>query len=263
METGTMFWRMLVFLGMVFHAALGSILHSQDNTADQINAWAMYFGNHRISDRLGVHTEYQWRRNDGVQHWQQSLMRVGLDLHTKAGPMISAGYGWIVSYPYGEQPIAYSFNEHRIWEQLVLTSTAARFNFHHRYRLEQRFLEVKSKDGTGSYVPDGPLFKQRARYRFMVAIPITRRTMANNTMLLAMYDEVFLQFGRHVGSNILDQNRLYAALGWRVNANANVQVGYLNQYIPKSDGIRVERNHTLQLGITYGLDLRRKGATGE
>ncbi|MCB0765334.1 MAG: DUF2490 domain-containing protein, partial [Flavobacteriales bacterium] len=221
---------------MVFPTVLLSMaLRAQGGTVDQTNAWLMYFGNHRLNDRFGVHTEYQWRRNDGFVHWQQSLARVGLDFHTKGGPIISAGYGWIVSYPYGTQPIAYPFTEHRIWEQLIITSAAGRWHFHHRYRLEQRSLEVKAMDDTGAYVPDGDLFKQRARYRFMVTMPITRRTMADNTLFLAMYNEVFLQFGRHVGTNILDQNRLYGALGWRLKADANLQIGYLNQYIPKAD----------------------------
>jgi hypothetical protein len=29
----------------------------------------MYFGNHRLSDRWGLHTEYQWRRADLFNHW--------------------------------------------------------------------------------------------------------------------------------------------------------------------------------------------------
>lgn len=252
-----------VLVMLVFTTAFGVDLSAQDGTADQNNTWSMYFGNHRISDRFALHTEYQWRRNDGVEHWQQSLARIGLDLHTKAGPIITAGYGWIVSYPYGEQPIPYSFQEHRIWEQLILTSMAGRAYFHHRYRLEQRFLELKKRSEEADLQPDGHLFKQRARYRFMVSIPLSRKTMEDNTLFLALYDEVFLQFGRNVGSNILDQNRLSACLGWRVDADLNVQLGYLNQYIPKPDGIRAERNHTLQLGITYNLDLRRKDQSVE
>ena len=230
---------------------------AQDPVADQFNAWLMYFGNHRLSERWGLHTEYQWRRNDGFENWQQSLLRIGVDLHTKAGPVLTAGYGWIVSYPYGEQPIAYPFNEHRIWEQLILPHSVGRFQLQHRYRLEQRFPEQKAADADGEFSPDGYLFKQRFRYRFLFTLPVSRRDMQDGTLFLSMYDEVFLQFGANAGVNILDQNRFYAALGWRFDANVNVQLGYLNQYIVKADGVRVERNHTLQVGFTCNLDLRR------
>lgn len=231
---------------------------AQGNTVTQGNAWLMYFGNHRLSEHWGLHIEYQWRRNNGFQNWQQSLTRLGVDFYTKAGPTLTAGYGWIVSYPYGEQPIAYAFNEHRIWEQMILTSKAGRFNFNHRYRLEQRFLEQKGSNGEGGYLADGTIFKQRVRYRFMVSIPINHEELEDNTLFLALYGEPFLQFGRHVGANIMDQSRLYGALGYRFNKAMNVQIGYLNQYIAKSDGIHAERNHTLQVGFTYNMDLRQK-----
>ena len=229
---------------------------AQDLTADQFNAWVMYAGNHRFSDRWGLHTEYQWRRNDGFEHWQQSVVRVGADLYTKAGPMISAGYAWITTYPYGEQPAPTTFHEHRIWEQFILAQTVWRTQFQHRYRLEQRFLELMEPNGEGGYVPDGYQFKQRARYRFMVTLPLSRKELADKTLFLAVYDEIFLQFGKHIGTNILDQNRFYAAFGWRFNKDVNVQLGYLNQYVVKADGLHVERNHTLQIGLTYNLDLR-------
>jgi hypothetical protein len=56
----------------------------------------------------------------------------------------------------------------------------------------------------------------------------------------------------------LDQNRLYAALGWRFNPAYNIQLGYLNQYIVKKDGVQAERNHTLQASLAYNLDFRKK-----
>jgi hypothetical protein len=31
---------------------------AQKDISDQQHAWLMYFGNHRISDRWGLHTEY-------------------------------------------------------------------------------------------------------------------------------------------------------------------------------------------------------------
>jgi hypothetical protein len=105
---------------------------------------------------------------------------------------------------------------------------------------------------------DGFVFRQRARYRFLVTVPLNRKEMVNNTLFFSTYDEPFLGFGKGIGKNILDQNRLYFALGWRFNSNCNFQLGYMNQYVVKKDGIQVERNHTLQIGFTYNLDLRKK-----
>jgi hypothetical protein len=233
-------------------------LSAQKDISSQTHAWVMYFGNHRLSDQWGLHTEYQWRRADLFNDWQQSLLRLGVDYYVKSGSQFTAGYGWIRSYQYGEQPVGHNFNEHRIWEQLILKSKAGRFDFQHRYRLEQRFLENWVKDASGNYALDGFLFRQRVRYRFLLTIPITRKEMQDNTLFLAIYDEPFLGFGKGIAKNILDQNRLYLALGWRFNPNCNIQLGYLNQFVVKKDGIQAERNHTLQIGFTYNLDLRKQ-----
>lgn len=232
------------------------LLCAQSTTADHLNTWLVYTGNHRLSDRWGFFTEYQPRRHDGLEHVQQSLTRVAIDHYLKAGPTVSAGYGWIVSHPYGEQPIAYDFHEHRIWEQFLLTQQVGRLQIQHRYRLEQRFMEVKTLEANGDWSPDGFQLKQRARYRLLVNVPLTRKEMADNTLFLSVWDEVFGQFGRHVGANVMDQNRLYGGLGWRANANVNVQVGYLNQYLMKSDGRHAERNHTVQVALNWNLDFR-------
>ena len=231
---------------------------SQKQISTQQHAWVMYTGNHKLTERWGIHTEYQWRRSDYFQDWQQSLLRLGIDYYNKQNAQYTLGYGWIRSYQYGEQPIAHANNEHRIWQQFILKNKVGRVDFQHRYRLEQRIIEKWVSNSSGEYVQDGFIFRQRARYRFYATVPLSRKEMADNTLFLAAYDEPFLGFGKGIAKNILDQNRLYFALGWRFNKNCNVQLGYLNQYIVKTDGIKAERNHTLQIGVTYNLDFSKQ-----
>ena len=231
---------------------------AQKDISDQQHAWLMYFGNHRVSERWGLHSEYQWRRADGFEHWQQALLRLGVDYYAKNGVQYTAGYAWIRSYPYGDQPIAHSNNENRIWQQIITKSKVGRVDVQNRYRLEQRFIENWVKDADGVYMQDGFYFRQRVRYRLLLTVPLSRKEMSDNTLFFTAYDEPFLGFGRGIAKNVLDQNRLYAALGWRFNAACNIQLGYLNQYIVKKDGIQAERNHTLQAALTYNIDFRKK-----
>lgn len=230
---------------------------SQKQIDSQSHAWVMYTGNHKLSEKWGIHTEYQWRRSDFFQDWQQSLMRLGVEYYNKENVQFTVGYGWIKTFPYGSQPIAHSNNEHRIWEQMILKNKVGRFDFQHRYRLEQRFIENWQLNNSNEFNVDGFLFRQRVRYRLLITLPLSRKEMKDNTLFLAVYDEPFLGFGKGIGKNILDQNRLYGALGWRFNKDFNVQLGYMNQYVIKSDGIKAERNHTLQIGLTYNLDLTK------
>jgi hypothetical protein len=71
-------------------------------------------------------------------------------------------------------------------------------------------------------------------------------------------NEVYINFGRNARCNILDQNRYYGGIAYQSNSVCNIQVGYLNQRIVKSDGIRIENNHTAQLAFIYILGFRKK-----
>lgn len=228
----------------------------QKDIASQAHAWVTYQGNHRINDRWGFHTEYQWRRDDLFDRWQQSLLRVGVEYYLKNGVQFTMGYGWIRTFPYGAQPVAFTFDEHRMWEQVILNQQVWRISINHRYRMEQRWMELHQQNTEGATEAVYQL-RHRGRYRLLLTVPLSRSTLADNTLFLALYDELFLGFGPHIGNNVLDQNRAYAALGWRFKTNLNVQVGYLNQYIIKSDGFHAERNHTLQLAVQCNLDMRK------
>ncbi len=249
--------RFIFLLVLILASAGASFAQDPDPVVNQWNSWFMYFGNHRISDKWSIHTEYQWRRADGIRNWQQSLARVGADYRTGDNAMITAGYAYIISYPYGDQPIPFTVDEHRIWQQLILTQRAGRFHFQHRYRLEQRWLQQKEAGAGGEPVSTGRRYQNRARYRLFVAIPFNQPRMGEGAWFAALYDEVFLGFGKNVSKkNILDQNRFYTALGYQFADNANVQVGYLYHQVFKPDGIRRENNHTFQLALTYNFDLR-------
>ena len=51
-------------------------------------------------------------------------------------------------------------------------------------------------------------------------------------MFAALQEEVFLNFGNGDNTNgkTFDQNRIYLAIGYRVNAEFDIEAGYMNQY---------------------------------
>lgn len=252
--------KIVLLLLLVF----ASKLHfAQKEIANQQHAWITYQGNHKLTPKIGLHTEYQWRRSDYFQHWQQSLLRVGVDFYLHSNAFFTVGYGNIITYQYGDMPVNHQFNEHRIWQQFNQKNNIGRFEIQHRYRLEQRFMENYVKQGT-SYERSGTNYRNRIRYRFMAILPINHTSMENNTLFLNVNDEVFLGFGEGIGTNILDQNRLQCALGFKFNSALTLQAGYLNQYLVKNAKVvsgsileQAENNHTLTIGLTYNLDFTK------
>jgi hypothetical protein len=237
--------------------ALLCLMHiASAQTSAQFHGWYMYFGNHRLTDRWGIHTEYQFRRNDGILNWQQSLMRVGIDYRPMDHLMLTAGYGHIITFPYGDQPVAHEFTEHRLWQQALTDHDLGRVNLCHRFRLEQRWLEKWGQDDAGAWSMNEWEYRNRVRYQLFLSIPLNHKKMQDRTVFIGLNDELFVQFGEAVKLNVLDQNRAYAALGYRHSATWNVQLGYLNQWIIKADRLKKENNHTIQLAVTYNIDLR-------
>jgi opacity protein-like surface antigen len=217
----------------------------------------MYVGTHKLTENVSLMTEYQWRRADGFNDWQQSLLRFGLEYNFHSNFSLMAGYAWVKTFPYGEQPVPHEFDENRIFEQVNLKNKIGKIEVQHRYRLEQRFLEQYAKDASQNIVQLDPVFRQRMRYRAMLTIPLTRKDKVDHTLFLNLNNEVFLGFGKGIGKNILDQNRFISALGWRVNPNLNFQLGYLNQFVVKNDGLKMENNHTLWISTTFNVDFTK------
>lgn len=242
------------FLLILF--TLSALLSNGQNRtiSNQNHLWLVYTGTFQLYKKLNLFTEYQFRRDDLGKNWQQSLPRIALEIKFKSEFQITAGYGYITNYPYGDQPVSYVFNEHRSWEQFNLVHVNGKFKFQHRYRLEQRWLEHKSLNATNNeYEFDYYIYLNRFRYRFMSNYTFMRIEKSKLDLFALVTDEIFIAFGKNVDKNIFDQNRIFAGMGFLYNNKVSVSLGYLNQFIIKSSGTKAENNHTIQFTINFTL----------
>jgi Protein of unknown function (DUF2490) len=210
------------------------------------NGWYMYFGDHKFAEKWGVHAEVQLRRHNTIKDPQQLLIRTGINYDLTPSAMFTLGYGFIETHPYGDYPAAATFPEQRLYQQLQLKGNLSRLGLAHRYRLEQRW--IKQPDAT-DYT-----YLNRARYMLKATLPLAGTSLEPKEFFLAAYDEVFVGFGENVKQNIFDQNRAYAALGYKISKTASLELGYLNQIVQKSNGVVFEHNHTLQVSFFHNLD---------
>ncbi|MFN4197761.1 MAG: DUF2490 domain-containing protein [Flavobacterium sp.] len=225
--------------------------------------WYNYFGTLKINEKFGIHTEYQWRREELITNWQQSLLRFGVNYELKPGIRFRLGYAWIETFPYGEIPInalGRDFTEHRIFQMIQLNNNKGSLNFFHRFMLEQRFLGRYSSPAVLEE-DDFPLLN-RFRYMFRMDIPLKGNTITNKTPYLALYDEIFVGYGRNVGVNIFDQNRLGLLIGYQFNSKLRIEGGYLNQILQLArtiDGNAVfQYNHGVIINTHFNFDLSTK-----
>lgn len=223
------------------------------------NAWLMYFGNHKISSRFGIHAEAQWRRNNFLSDDQQLLLRTGLDYYLKDNSRITVGYAFVETYPYGDFHVAKAFSEHRIWQQFATAQQLGKVKLAHRYRLEQRMI-----GNSNTTAASNARFENRFRYQAKATMPLN--PSSKHPFFLSVYDEVFINWGKDVGYNIFDQNRLYGALGFTISSTAKIELGFLYQTV-QLRGLdtalttarnKIEDNYTFQLGFFHNLDFSKK-----
>ena len=239
----------------VFSQSVSATMEKRKYTTNY-NGWYMYMGDHRFNNKLGVHLEAQFRRHDIITQNQQLLLRTGLNYHFTSSTFATLGYCFVNTHPYGEFPSQSQFPEHRIWEQFQFKSMLGKAEIVNRYRLEQRYiyLPVLGSDSLLFEPSQKSTYQNRVRLMTRVSVPFKGKTIENKQFYLAFYDEVFLNFGKNVVLNYIDQNRAYIALGYKIPKLGRLELGYLNQLLVKSDGLKVENNHTLQIGILSNLN---------
>lgn len=232
------------------------------NTYNTIG-WYNYFGNYRLSDKISLHAEYQWRRTPLLTDWQQSLLRIGVNYQLKPSVLFRVGYAWAETFPYGDVPInvyGKTFSEHRMFQLLQFSQPEGRFDFTHRFMLEQRWIGRFSSAALQQ--EDDYVYANRMRYMFRTVYRLRKNARTYPLPYVAAYDEILIGFGKNVAVNIFDQNRLGCLLGVKLNSNWTIEGGYFNQILQFSRLVGgqsvMQYNSGMILNAWHAVDWRRK-----
>ncbi|MEM9546775.1 MAG: DUF2490 domain-containing protein [Bacteroidota bacterium] len=177
--------------------------------------WLIYIGSKKLNNKWNLHHEVQHRNYNAVGDLEQLLLRTGIGYNlSENNNNLLLGYGYILSQNYvGNSDEKVDINEHRIFQQFITKQQLGRISVQHRYRFEQRFVEDD--------------FRLRFRYFLALAIPFTQKTMMDKTFYFSIYNELFI----NSVANQFDRNRLYAGIGYKLNKNIRLELGYMNQFI--------------------------------
>ncbi len=227
----------LLLTSSVFHLA---------QSQSQFTGWLAAFNTFKTGKKTSIHADVQLRSTDEIKQVQTFLIRSGLNIHLNKKTIVTAGYAFIsnkrtVSNVSGYLP------EHRIWEQFLYNHKIKNVFVAHRFRLEQRFIS-KSIVVNNELKSDGSLFASRFRYFIRNLLPLKKEPAFKKGMFVALQNEVFVNIGNtsNVNGKFFDQNRLYLATGYRLSPKADLEIGYLNQYVNGKSNL-FTNNHVIQL----------------
>lgn len=234
---------------LLFPIISGAQRLSDPNTV----GWFNMFGTVYLNKKTSVWLEYQWRRDDVITSWQQSLARIGIQRHFSNGVSTLLGYGYIITFPYGDYPAGrYHIPEHRIFEQLVWNNKIGVIALNNRLRLEQRYVG-KVNQAAAEYTITDWVYLNRIRYQLRATVPLNKKTVEDKTIYIATFDELFVGFGKNVNQNIFDQNRIGLLAGYQFNKSFRAEAGYFNQTVQQAalvGGKEVfQYNHGMMLNL--------------
>ncbi|HSI70823.1 MAG TPA: DUF2490 domain-containing protein [Gillisia sp.] len=223
---------------LLFTLFFSAFSFSQINE-DQTGGWYMYFWNTTFKEsNFGVQGDVQHRNWNLGGDLEQLLLRGGLTYSPEnANIKFTLGYAHISTGEFGESKDI--FAENRIYQEALLPQlVGSRFYLTHRFRYEQRW--VAEQD-----------LRTRYRYNLFLNVPLNKPTLEKNAVYLALYNELFINGERSIGSGntveLFDRNRFYTALGYSLKDNLRLQLGYMEQTTDTwSKGqIQVSLHHTL------------------
>lgn len=188
---------------------------------DQTGAWYMYFWNTTFKEsKFGLQGDIQYRNWDLIGDLEQLLLRGGLTyVPENTNVKFTLGYAHITTGDFGDSNE--SFAESRIYQEALLPQqVGSRFYLTHRFRYEQRWVEEQD-------------LRTRFRYNLFLNVPLNQPNLNKNAIYLALYNELFINGERGIGNGrsvqLFDRNRFYSALGYSLQDNLRLQLGYMEQ----------------------------------
>jgi hypothetical protein len=207
----------------------------------------------KAQERSIVHTSQQWMQvytqlalNEKLSLLVDAGMRQTHDGRWPSQRLIRAGIGYRLPDKWqGATGFArFSFQqdgrtnrlEWRLWQELSRTHPLGPIALQQRLRAEARFFEQLP----GGSEAGGHSFNMRFRYRLQTFVPIARlgrKKEESPVLLLNVADELFLNTGREIIHNTLDNNRFIVGPALRLNPALTLALLYNHQY-----GHRSRRN---------------------
>lgn len=215
-------------------------LFAQEN---QFSGWGALFHTQRFGKHWGASFDGQFRSANHFDYLRNILLRPSVNYYFDGNKMGALGYAYVATNGRTAAGAKTFRPESRIWEQLIInTKIGGSKTLQHRFRLEQRFLG--NTTNTNNHY-----FSQRLRYFARAILPLKASQTFTKGAFIGLQNEVFVnvQNKEKVNNHFFDQNRAYAALGYRLRKEIDVEAGYLNQYTKQATGYTL--NQVVQLAF--------------
>jgi hypothetical protein len=227
--------------------------NAQKTVTKQGIAWYCYNQTLLLTDKYSLQTELHERRfmNPDVQF--QSVIRT--QLHRSLGAGWETSFGVALSLQDPNNPFAkvkLTVPEFRPHLEFAYNQKMQYFTLDHRYRAEARYF--RNTNSSLTELEDGVDFANyRLRYRLQATVPVWKYS-DKKTVKLKIADEIMLNAGEKIVTNVCDQNRLLVCLNLDLAENISFEMGYMNSFQQRSTGTFYDRD-VLLCTVSHKINL--------
>ena len=225
----------------------------EKNIDHQSILWTRYYNQLLLSEKWSMHSEFDNRLF--LKPTQENLYVIRVQGRYKINAHLETGAGFAYFSVDTQIPeINPDFNtpEYRGQQDLTWKETFGKFGINQRFQLEERFIHNANKE----ILLPGTIFSWRFRYRFQTEYTFWKKE--KQLLKAVLSDEIMFNFGKKIIKNTFDQNRIYAAIHYGLNSNVALELGYLNSFQRRSNGIDYFNRDIIRFSIFHKIKISKK-----
>ena len=205
---------------------------TEKNVDHQSLLWTRYYNQLTISNKWSVHTEFDNRLF--LNPTEENLYVFRLQGRYKINNTIELGAGYSYFSVATQDPEVtndFKVPEYRGQQDITWKQDFGKFTLNQRFQVEERFIHNANKEELLS----GTTFYWRFRYRLQGEYSFWKKESQH--LKAIVYDELMINGGKNIIKNTFDQNRIYAAIQYGINKNIALELGYLNSFQQRANGV--------------------------
>jgi hypothetical protein len=243
----------ILFLLIILQTFKGFAQQTKQITNQKL-VWYGYYLTLQLNEKYFLTSEIQERHFVAPFAQHQFVLRSHLHRNL--------GNGWDVAL--GMCLFLQSPNENPSKNDLIIPELRPHFAFaqqqklkfatlNQRYQVEARFFHhTENNELTESY--DFGNF--RFRYQIGLEIPIWKTQITKRELLSVKFsNEIMVNVGENIVYNFFDQNRIYAALNYKITPNLSLEMGYLNWFQQQKSGNKFYQRDILRFTVFHKIKL--------
>ncbi|QIH38428.1 DUF2490 domain-containing protein [Flavobacterium sp. Sr18] len=227
---------------------------TEDKNIDhQSILWTRYYNQLLLTEKWSLDSEFDNRLF--LKPVQENLYVVRIQGRYKINDHLETGAGFAyfsVDTQVPEINPDYNTPEYRGQQDLTWKLNANKVTLIQRFQVEERFIHNSNKD---ELLP-GTTFFWRFRYRLQGDYTFWKKE--KQLLKAVLSDEIMFNFGKKIIKNTFDQNRIYAAIHYGLNSHLAFELGYLNSFQRRSNGIDYFNRDIIRFSIFHKIKISKK-----